>query len=562
MNCDFLVVGSGIAGLSYALRVADYGRVVIVTKKAESDTATNLAQGGIAAVLDEDDSLTSHITDTLLSGDGLCDYEVVAQVVSSGRARVFDLINYGVDFATEQGSDRLSLGQEGGHSHRRVAHAYDLTGREIETALLHKVNNHNNIILLENHTAVDLLVNGTGGDRRCFGAYVMGPEGQIEAYTARFTVLCTGGAGKVYLYTSNPDIATGDGVALAFRAGAEIANMEFVQFHPTCLFHPQAKNFLISEAVRGEGARLLDHQGYPFMHKYDERGELATRDIVARSIDREMKESGADCVFLDVRSMNSSFIKKRFPTIYQRCLSYGIDITKDLLPVVPAAHYLCGGVRVNRYGQSSIQSLLALGEVSCTGLHGANRLASNSLLEAVVYAEQAASYCLAKKKDDDQRWTESVPQWCSGESEALDEEILISHNWDIIRRIMWNYVGIVRTEKRLALAKQRLLEVVQEIEDHYRSHYLSKNMIELRNIGHVALLIVESARLRAESRGLHFCIDHPEKSNDYMHWTILTRRQGGMPWDFLIKTFRFTQPPKQESIGCLEKSGSEKSRIE
>ncbi len=544
MNCDFLVIGSGIAGLSFALRVADYGRVVIVTKKAKSDTATNLAQGGIAAVIDEDDSLAAHIADTLRSGDGLCDYNVVEQVVSSGRERVFDLIKYGVDFATEKGSDRLSLGQEGGHSHRRVAHAYDLTGREIETALLHRVNEHNDIILLENHTAVDLLVSGAGGDRRCFGAYVIGPKEEIEAYTARFTVLCTGGAGKVYLYTSNPDIATGDGVALAFRAGAEVANMEFVQFHPTCLFHPQAKNFLISEAVRGEGARLLDHKGRPFMHKYDERGELATRDIVARSIDREMKESGADCVFLDVRSMKSSFIKRRFPTIYQRCLSYGIDITKELLPVVPAAHYLCGGVRVDQFGVSSIQSLLALGEVSCTGLHGANRLASNSLLEAVVYARQAASYCLGKTKDDDRRWTETAQQWCSGESEVLDEEILISHNWDIIRRIMWNYVGIVRSEKRLALARQRLLEVVQEIEDHYRSHYVSKNMIELRNIGHVALLIVESARLRAESRGLHFCIDHPEKSNDYLHWTILTRQQGGMPWDFTMKTYQFSQPPE------------------
>lgn len=546
MDCDFLVVGSGIAGLSYALRVADHGTVVIITKKAESDTATNLAQGGIAAVLDKNDSHEDHIADTLRSGDGLCDYNVVRQVVADGRDRVSDLIGYGVRFVTEQGSDRLSLGKEGGHSHRRVAHAYDLTGKEIETALLHQVKEHNNIILLENHTAIDLLVRGEGGDRHCFGAYVIGPKDTIEAYTARFTILCTGGAGKVYLYTSNPDIATGDGVALAYRAGAAVANMEFVQFHPTCLFHPQAKNFLISEAVRGEGARLIDRQGQPFMHKYDERGELATRDIVARSIDQEMKESGADCVFLDLRHMEPGFIKQRFPTIYERCLTYGIDITKDLLPVVPAAHYLCGGVLVDRHGLSSIRSLLALGEVSCTGLHGANRLASNSLLEAVVYAEKAAAFCLEQKtKSSDSPWQGSTPQWHPGESEELDEEVLISHNWDVIRRIMWNYVGIVRSEKRLTLAKQRLVEVVAEIEDHYRSHHVSKNMIELRNIGHVALLIVESASLRSESRGLHFCLDHPEKSSDFLHWTVLTRRHGGAPWDFTVKNLPFTRPSRE-----------------
>ena len=478
------------------------------------------------------------------SGDGLCDYNVVRQVVADGRDRVSDLIGYGVRFVTEQGSDRLSLGKEGGHSHRRVAHAYDLTGKEIETALLHQVKHHNNIILLENHTAIDLLVRGSDDQRHCFGAYVIGPNDAIEAYTSRFTILCTGGAGKVYLYTSNPDIATGDGVALAYRAGADIANMEFVQFHPTCLFHPQAKNFLISEAVRGEGARLLDSQGRPFMHTYDERGELATRDIVARSIDQEMKESGADCVFLDLRHMKRAFIKQRFPTIYARCLTYNIDITKDLLPVVPAAHYLCGGVLVNREGLTSIGSLLALGEVSCTGLHGANRLASNSLLEAVVYAEKAAAYCLEEIKNHGPGETVTAPPWHPGESEELDEEVLISHNWDIIRRIMWNYVGIVRSEKRLTLARQRLTEVVAEIEDHYRSHHVSKNMIELRNIGHVALLIVESARLRSESRGLHFCLDHPEKSNDFLHWTVLTRRPSGPPWDFTVNKLPFALPPE------------------
>lgn len=543
MDCDFLVVGSGIAGLSYALRVAGHGTVIIVTKKAESDTATNLAQGGIAAVLDESDSCDEHIADTLRSGDGLCDYDVVRQVVSAGRERIADLIGYGVRFVTEEGSDRLSLGKEGGHSHRRVAHAYDLTGKEIETALLYQVKNHNNIILLENHMAIDLLVSGDGEMRRCFGAYVIGPDDRVASYTSRYTVLCTGGAGKVYLYTSNPDIATGDGVALAYRAGADVANMEFVQFHPTCLFHPRAKNFLISEAVRGEGARLLDGRGRQFMKKYDKRGELATRDIVARSIDREMKESGAECVFLDLRHMEPDFVKHRFPTIYERCLGYNIDITKDLLPVVPAAHYLCGGVLVNRHGVSSIGSLLALGEVSCTGLHGANRLASNSLLEAVAYAERAASFCVEGSGSDNRLWESSVSQWQPGECEELDEEVLISHNWDIIRRIMWNYVGIVRSEKRLTLAKQRLAEVVAEIEDHYRSHHVSKNMIELRNIGHVALLIVESARLRRESRGLHFCLDYPEKSTDFLHWTVLKRLQGGEPWEFSVKKVQFTSAP-------------------
>jgi L-aspartate oxidase len=548
VDCDFLVVGSGIAGLSYALRVADHGKVIIITKKAESDTATNLAQGGIAAVLDESDSCENHIADTLRSGDGLCDYTVVRQVVSAGQERIADLIGYGVRFVTEKGSDRLSLGKEGGHSHRRVAHAYDLTGKEIETALLYQVKHHKNIILLENHTAVDLLVRGEEENRRCFGAYVIGPDDRVAPYTSRYTVLCTGGAGKVYLYTSNPDIATGDGVALAYRAGADIANMEFVQFHPTCLFHPQAKNFLISEAVRGEGARLLDGEGRQFMHKYDKRGELATRDIVARSIDREMKESGADCVFLDLRHMESSFIKQRFPTIYERCLSYGIDVTKDLLPVVPAAHYLCGGVLVNHEGLSSIGSLLALGEVSCTGLHGANRLASNSLLEAVAYAEKAAAYCLEERESDNRVWETSAPQWYPGESEELDEEVIISHNWDIIRRIMWNYVGIVRSEKRLALAKKRLVEVVAEIEDHYRSHHVSKNMIELRNIGHVSLLIVESARLRKESRGLHFCLDYPEKSKDFLHWTVLRRHHDGEPWEFSEKKVPFTLAPTDSVI--------------
>ncbi|WP_284152422.1 L-aspartate oxidase [Desulfofustis limnaeus] len=543
MKCDYLIIGSGIAGLSYALRVAEHGQVVIVTKKTKSDTATNLAQGGIAAVMDSDDSWESHIADTLRSGDGLCDVAVVREVVKAGHDRVLDLINYGVDFVRENDSNRLSLGREGGHSHRRIAHAYDLTGKEIERALLERVNNHNNIILLENYVVLDLLVEKgrSGTEAVCRGAYVLSEDQQVIVFESCFTVLCTGGSGKVYLYTSNPDIATGDGVAIAFRAGAKIANMEFVQFHPTCLYHPQAKNFLISEAVRGEGARLVNGKGISFMEKYDSRGELATRDIVARSIDQELKESGDDCVFLDLRELGVDFIKRRFPTIYARCLSYGIDISKDLLPVVPAAHYQCGGVLVDTWARTSLANLLAIGEVACTGLHGANRLASNSLLEAVVYAERAAQYCLenlykirGKTVEAEFHSYDSLPH------KVMGEEILISHNWDIIRRIMWNYVGIVRSEKRLSLAKKRLTEILSEIEDHYVTHRVSKNMVELRNIGHVAHLIVESARLRKESRGLHFCVDFPEKKETYRHWTVLTRKDKGKPWDMISTQTRFS----------------------
>ena len=543
MKCDYLVIGSGIAGLSYALRVAEHGSVVIVTKKAKSDTATNLAQGGIAAVMDSEDSLESHIADTLRSGDGLCDVNVVREVVKAGHDRVIDLVNYGVDFVRENNGNRLDLGREGGHSHRRIAHAYDLTGKEIERALLERVNQHNNIILLENHVVLDLLVEdgGSGTGTVCRGAYVLSADQQVVVFQSCFTILCTGGSGKVYLYTSNPDIATGDGVAVAFRAGAKIANMEFVQFHPTCLYHPQAKNFLISEAVRGEGARLVNGKGVSFMEKYDSRGELATRDIVARSIDKELKESGDDCVYLDVRELGADFVKQRFPTIYARCLSYGIDIGKDLLPVVPAAHYQCGGVLVDTWARTSLVNLLAIGEVACTGLHGANRLASNSLLEAVVYAERAAQYCVENvHKLRGKMFEVGMAPYDSGPPEVMDEEILISHNWDIIRRIMWNYVGIVRSEKRLSLAKQRLTEILSEIEEHYVAHRVSKNMVELRNIGHVAHLIVESARLRKESRGLHFCIDYPEKKETYRHWTVLTRKEKGKPWDLVSTQARFS----------------------
>ena len=540
MKTDFLVIGSGIAGLSFALRVSLWGTVVVVTKKRDIDTATNLAQGGIAAVIDEHDSIDEHVTDTLISGAGLCDANIVRLVVSAGRERVEDLVDYGVPFVREAATGKLNLGREGGHSRRRVAHAYDLTGKEIEKTLLERVRKTRNIKLLEEHVAVDLLIHKSGSEQRCFGAYIMSSERGVVPYVSNVTVLCTGGAGKVYLYTSNPDIATGDGVAMAARAGAKIANMEFVQFHPTCLYHPNAKNFLISEAVRGEGALLVDKRGNRFMDKYDARGELATRDTVARSIDKELKESGADCVFLDITHKKSGFVKKRFPGIYQKCLEFGLDITREPIPVVPAAHYLCGGVLVDSFGNSSVRGLMALGETSCTGLHGANRLASNSLLEAVVFAERAAGYCLAhQKKEEEFEPAEKVDPWSEGEADYLEEEIIINHDWDLIRRTMWNYVGIVRTTQRLRIAKKRLVAIAEEIENHYKKYYVSANMVELRNIAHLALMIVESALARKESRGLHYVLDYPEKSEHFQHWTVLERSLGEPPWSYHIskKTF-------------------------
>ena len=538
VNCDYLVIGSGIAGLSFALRVARFGTVIVVTKKRDIDTATNLAQGGIAAVWDQKDSFESHVNDTLISGDGLCSKKVVKRVVEAGKEQVKGLISLGVPFVRDDKTGDLNLGREGGHSNRRVAHAYDLTGREIESALLKSVRKNSNIKLLENYFAVDLIM-GSKPQNRCRGAYIMLRSGIVELVTAKRTVLCTGGAGKVYLYTSNPDIATGDGVAMAMRAGAKIANMEFVQFHPTCLYHPHAKNFLISEAVRGEGAVLVDKDGAPFMHKYDSRKELATRDTVARSIDSEMKKSGEDCVYLDISHKGSKFVKNRFPAIYGKCLEYGIDITSDPIPVVPAAHYLCGGVLVDKWGNTSIDGLMALGETSCTGLHGANRLASNSLLEAVVYAKKAADFCKEYVGKNEMVDSENIDKWSSGEASTLEEQILINHDWDLIRRTMWNYVGIVRSTKRLNLAKGRLLMIANEIENHYKNYFVSGALVELRNIAHIALMIVESALLRQESRGLHYIIDYPAKDENLKKWTVLKRLQGKPPWEYEVSKKEF-----------------------
>jgi L-aspartate oxidase len=535
MECDFLIIGSGIAGLSFALRVAQLGTVVIITKKSEVDTATNLAQGGIAAVLSANDSTADHIQDTLASGAGLCHEDVVSLVVENGPARVRDLIAIGVDFVKDaQDSSGLDLGKEGGHSMRRVAHAHDFTGKEIERALLAKVKQNPNIQILENHRAIDLLMvadersEAPAASRYCAGAYVLSGERTVEVYKAKMTTLCTGGTGKVYLYTSNPDIATGDGMAMAFRAGAILANLEFVQFHPTCLYHPKAKNFLISEAVRGEGAILVDQEGKPFMGKYDPRQDLATRDTVARAIDKEMKERGVDCVFLDITHKDPEFVKKRFPTIYSRCLEYGIDITKQPIPVVPAAHYMCGGVQTDTWGRTSLAGLLALGETACTGLHGANRLASNSLLEAVVFAERASEYCAEHWPEISRRELPPIEPWRVGGAQMLNEEILINHNWDLIRRIMWNYVGIVRTVKRLQLAQRQMQGAFQEIEQHYRDYLVTANMIELRNLALVSLLIIQSALLRKESRGLHYLVDYPEARESFAGDTRIRRKKGGI----------------------------------
>lgn len=531
MDTDFLIVGSGIAGLSFALRVAALGKVVVVTKKEKVDTATNLAQGGIAAVLSKEDSPEEHEQDTLLSGGGLCDADVVRMVVTEGPDRIKDLMEAGVEFIHDERTGELDLGREGGHSQRRVAHSYDLTGREIERALLAAVKKNSNIELYENHSVIDLLViTESSGEKKCVGAYVLGDDGGVYTCRSKVTTLCTGGCGKVYLFTSNPDISTGDGIAMAFRAGAEVTNMEFVQFHPTCLFHPQAKNFLISEAVRGEGAVLRDSKGNRFMEKYDPRGELATRDCVARAIDKEMKERGLDCVYLDITAKSQEFLQKRFPTIYRRCLDFGIDISRDPIPVVPAAHYMCGGVVVDKYGKSSVNGLFALGETSNTGLHGANRLASNSLLEAVVYAKRAAQYCTETLSTIRNTAFTPVDQWSAGEAQTLDEEILINNNWDLLRRTMWNYVGIVRSNRRLRLAKERVADYLREIERHYYDYAITPNMIELRNISLVAMIIIQSALHRQESRGLHYMVDHPESLDEYRHWNIYKRARGKDIW--------------------------------
>ncbi len=517
---DFLVIGSGIAGLSYALKVATQGKVAIVTKREISETATSLAQGGIASVFSQEDSFENHVRDTLVAGAFLPKEEIVRMVVENGPQAIHDLIDWGVQF-TRKADDSYDLHREGGHSHRRILHAQDITGREVERALVEAVRKHPNISIYENHIAVDLITAAKVAHRRirpdkCLGAYVLNiASKEILTFGAKITILATGGAGKVYLYTCNPDVSTGDGVAMAYRAGATIANMEFMQFHPTTLFHPHAKSFLISEAVRGEGAILKRRDGTAFMEKYHELRDLAPRDIVARAIDHEMKTYGDDCVFLDITHKGAEFIKGHFPNIHETCLSFGIDMTKEPIPVVPAAHYLCGGVRVDEWGESDIENLFVIGESSCTGLHGANRLASNSLLEGVVYGKRAAQRSLERLASLPNTYP-AIDPWDYGTATNSDEEVVVAHNWHEIRLCMWNYVGIVRSNKRLTRALRRVQMIQEEIADYYWDFLITSDLIELRNIATVAELIVRCALERQESRGLHYTIDYPE--TDDIHW--------------------------------------------
>ena len=528
---DFLVLGSGIAGLSFALKVASRGRVAIITKKNRAESNTNYAQGGIAAVTSKEDSVELHVRDTLEAGAGLCKEDVVRTIVQEGPARIAELIELGMQFSEREipsshGARELDLGKEGGHSKRRILHAKDITGREIERALLAAIAQQPSIEIFENHFAIDLVTSqklGYPGEPRCLGVYVLDKAtGKVETFAAPATLLATGGCGKVYLYTTNPDIATGDGVAMAYRARATVANMEFIQFHPTCLYHPKAKSFLISEAVRGEGGVLKTIAGAEFMDRYHPLKSLAPRDIVARAIDSEMKKSGADHVLLDITHQPAKFIMDRFPNIYQTCLRYGIDITREPIPVVPAAHYQCGGVLTNVDGETQIGGLYAVGEVACTGLHGANRLASNSLLEALVCAHRAAALLIASPRPPVDA---KIPAWHSGHANNPDEMVVVSHNWDEIRRVMWDYVGIVRTNKRLQRAQKRIANLQEEIQEYYWDFIVTSDLLELRNIATVAELIVTSSMRRPESRGLNYNLDYPEPNPDWAQRDTVLQRQ-------------------------------------
>ncbi len=522
-----LVIGGGIAGLSFALKAAKHGEVTLLTKDSLPESSSAYAQGGIASVWSPEDSFEAHVADTLDAGAGLCHRDVVELVVHEGPDRIRELIELGTHFDTraDQEDREYDLGREGGHSHRRILHASDRTGWEIVRALIAAVRGEPRIRVLENHVAVDLLIDASSrGAPTCWGAYVFDRSTKrVETFVARATVLATGGAGKVYLYTSNPDIATGDGIAMAYRAGAAIGNMEFFQFHPTCLYHPQAKSFLLTEALRGEGAILRLPDGSPFMARHDPRGELAPRDIVARAIDHEMKVHGFEHVYLDISHREPDFVRERFPSIYARCLEFGLDLTQHPVPVVPAAHYCCGGVATDAFARTTIPRLYACGEVAMTGLHGANRLASNSLLEALIFAERATRSAVALVAEAPRRPPE-LPPWNPGQAVDSDESVVVSQNWDEIRRFMWNYVGIVRTDRRLARARQRIRLLQAEIHEYYWNFLVTSDLVELRNIATVAELIIESAISRKESRGLHYNRDTPERDDArWLHDTILTR---------------------------------------
>ena len=512
---DVLIIGSGLGGMTMALHLAEKKRVALVTKRCLRDGGSGHAQGGIAAVLDDADSIENHIRDTFTAGADLCDPDATRFVVENSRAAIDWLIDMGVPFTRSKNESEpdyhgYHLTREGGHSHRRIIHAADATGAAVIDTLATKVAAHPNITVLENHIAIDLITDRKLGreGKRCWGAYVFDKQdGHVKTLMAPNTVLATGGVGKVYLYTTNPDVATGDGIAMGWRAGCRVGNMEFIQFHPTCLYHPHAKSFLISEAVRGEGGLLKLSDGTRFMPQHDDRAELAPRDIVARAIDFEMKKGGYDCVYLDISYKPSSFIKEHFPTIYQRCLELGIDMTKQPIPVVPAVHFMCGGLLTDLAGHTDVEQLYAVGETACTGLHGANRLASNSLLECLVLGKAAANDILARKPAK----LPEAPEWDESRVGDADEEVVISHNWEELRRFMWDYVGIVRTNKRLERALNRIHLLQNEINEYYRNFRVSNDLIELRNLVQTAELIVRSAIARKESRGLHFSRDYPER---------------------------------------------------
>lgn len=511
---DVLVIGSGAAGLTLALHLSSKYEVAVISKGKLNEGSTWYAQGGIAAVLDDEDTIESHVQDTLAAGGGLCHKDAVEFTVRHSKAAIDWLVNLGVNFTKTQNSEDFHLTREGGHSHRRIIHSADATGMAVHSTLLQQAKASKKLHLFENHLSVDLIKQSDPDCSRvrCTGAYVYNREqDRVEVFTAKAVVLATGGASKVYLYTTNPDGASGDGIAMAWRAGCRVANMEFNQFHPTCLYHPKAKSFLVTEALRGEGAKLKLPNGKPFMHKFHPLKELAPRDVVARAIDHEMKRIGSDCVYLDISHKSADFIASHFPTVKERCLQFGIDITKEAIPVVPAAHYTCGGIAVDLTGETDLKNLYAIGETSFTGLHGANRMASNSLLECLVYAQAAAQSIEERFADIP---APKVPAaWDESRVTNSDEDVVISHNWDELRRFMWDYVGIVRTRKRLERATHRIKLLQKEINEYYSNYKISNDLIELRNLAMVAELIIRSAMARKESRGLHFSIDYPDTSD-------------------------------------------------
>ena len=510
---DVLIIGSGVAGLACALKLDKNLSVALISKGSLVDGSSWLAQGGIAAVLDEEDSIEAHVDDTLIAGDGLCHKDTVKFVVENGQKTIRWLVDQGVLFTKDKSNKNFHLGQEGGHSFRRILHSADATGKAITRALIKKVKEASNIQIFEEHCAVDLITqeDSTTNRMKCVGSYLLNlKSSEIGLFQAKTVVLASGGASKAYLYTSNPDGASGDGIAMAWRKGCRVANMEFNQFHPTCLFNADAKSSLITEAIRGEGGILLLPNGERFMNKFHKDGELAPRDVVARAIDHEMKRIGCDCLYLDISHRESSFIKESFPNVYEECLKYGVDITKDKIPVVPAAHYTCGGVIVSKDGQTDLSNLYVIGESSFTGLHGANRMASNSLLECLVYAESSASSINYRLPEISLPF--EIPQWDESRVIHSDENVVISHNWDELRRFMWDYVGIVRTKKRLLRAANRIELLQNEIQEFYKNFSISRDLIELRNLASVSQLIIKSAQQRKESRGLHYTIDFPDKS--------------------------------------------------